>query len=137
VTITTVPLLVKEMRGVLPFLAPDFAPGGILANKEVYAFVPNHFTVGEGDTLQLTFYNPEDDIHSFVLPDLAIALPGQTVTHATYVAAHAGLFTFTCSIPSHLPMMWGQLEVLPRSVMAGMQGSGGGPPSAGATAPPR
>ncbi len=119
-TITTVPLLVREMQGVLPFLRPDFAPGGILDGKEVYAFVPDHLTAGEGDTLELTFYNPEDDVHSFVLGDFAVALPPQTVTHASYVAARPGIYTFKCSVPSHLPMMQGQLVVLPAAAMAGI-----------------
>jgi plastocyanin len=119
-TITTVPLLVKEMRAVLPFLGQAFGPGGILADKEVYAFVPNHLTVGEGDTLHFTFYNPEDDAHSFILPPLAVPLPGETITRATYVARSPGLLTFVCSVPKHLPMMQGQLVVLPGSVMAQM-----------------
>jgi hypothetical protein len=120
-TITTVPVLVKEMRGLLPFLGPDFAPGGILEGKEVYAFVPNHFTVGEGDTLRFTFYNPEDDLHSFVLPTLSVALPGQTLTRATYIASTPGILTFLCSVPAHLPMMQGELVVLPAPVMARME----------------
>ena len=119
-TITTVPLLVKEMRGLLPFLSSDFAPGGVLEGKEVYAFVPNHLTVGQGDTLRFTFYNPEDDLHSFVLPTLSVALPGQSLTHATYIATTPGIFTFLCSVPTHLPMMRGELVVLPGPVMAQM-----------------
>lgn len=119
ITVTTVPLLVKEQRAVFPFLAPDFASGGVLDGKEVYAFVPSTITVVEGDTIHFTFVNPEDDVHSFVLPDLAVALPGQRVTRATYVARHAGIFPFRCSVPTHLPMMWGQLVVLdPRAVGA-------------------
>jgi hypothetical protein len=62
VTITTVPLLVKELGRTYPFLAKDFAKGGVL--------------------------------------------------DATYVARRAGIFSFTCSIQSHLPSMWGQLIVL-------------------------
>ncbi|MGH9886582.1 MAG: hypothetical protein ACREBE_13690, partial [bacterium] len=34
VTITTVPLLVKEQQSVLPFLEKDFAKGGVLEGKE-------------------------------------------------------------------------------------------------------
>ncbi|MBX6331840.1 MAG: hypothetical protein IRY91_08335 [Gemmatimonadaceae bacterium] len=118
VTVTTVPLLVKEAVHLYPFLAPDFAPGGVLAGKEVYAFVPSTITVIEGDTIHFTFVNPEDDAHSFVLPDLALALPGQSITHATYVARHAGISPFLCSIAAHLPMMSGQLVVLPAASMA-------------------
>ncbi len=112
VTITTVPLLVKEQQTVLPFLASDFAPGGVLQGKEVYGFSPSTITVVQGDTIDFTFINPEDDDHSFVLPDLAVALKPQAVTHAHYVARHAGIYTFMCAVASHMPMMNGQLVVL-------------------------
>ena len=112
VTVTTVPLLVKEMQGVLPFLKRDFATGGVLEGKEVYAFSPSTITVVEGDTIHFTLINPEDDEHSFVLPDLAVPLPGQKTTTATYVAARPGIYDFTCSVPSHVPMMHGTLVVL-------------------------
>ncbi|HET8655238.1 MAG TPA: hypothetical protein VFL93_06965 [Longimicrobiaceae bacterium] len=118
-TVTTVPLLVKEEQGVLPFLKEDFAKGGVLEGKEVYAFSPSTFTVVEGDTIRFTLINPEDDVHSFVLPDLAVQMPGQTTTHATYVARRAGIFPILCAVPSHLPMMSGQLVVLPAAAMAG------------------
>src|SRR5512138_3700418 len=109
--VTTVPLLVKEERSVFPFLAPAFAKGGVLDGKEVYAFSPSTLTVVEGDTLHLTLINPEDDVHSFVLPDLVVALPGNKTTEATYVAKHAGIFPIVCAVQSHLPMMSGQLVV--------------------------
>jgi len=118
-TVTAVPLLVKEMTSLYPFLAEDFAPGGVLDGKEVYAFSPSMLTVVEGDTIHFTFVNPEDDEHSFVLPDFTVALPGKEVTHATYVAQRAGIYPFLCAIPSHLPMMWGQLVVLAPSAVAG------------------
>ena len=112
ITITTVPLLVKELGRTYPFLAKDFAKGGVLDGKEIYGFMPSSITVYAGDTLHITFVNPEDDAHSFILPDLTVGLPGQSVTHATYVARRAGIYAFSCSIPSHLPSMWGQLVVL-------------------------
>lgn len=114
ITITTVPLLVKEQSAVLPFLKEDFAKGGVLDGKEVYGFSPSSVTVVEGDTIHFTFINPEDDLHSFVLPDLAVSLPPQKVTTATYIAKRAGIFPFVCSVASHLPMMSGQLVVLSR-----------------------
>ena len=40
-TVTTVPLLVREQQGVFPFLKQDFAKGGLLEGKEVYAFSPS------------------------------------------------------------------------------------------------
>ncbi|HEY2377378.1 MAG TPA: cupredoxin domain-containing protein [Gemmatimonadaceae bacterium] len=112
ITITTVPLLVKEQQGVLPFLTRDFAKGGVLEGKEVYAFSPSNVVVVEGDTIHFTFINPEDDVHSFVLPDLTVPLSPQKSTSATYVAKRAGIYPFVCAIASHLPMMSGQLIVL-------------------------
>lgn len=120
ITITTVPLLVQEEQSMYPFLKPAFAKGGVLDGKEVYAFSPSSITVVEGDTLRLDIINPEDDAHSFVLPDFAVSLPGGTATQATYVAKHAGIFTIQCAVPSHLPMMAGQLIVLPALTMAGV-----------------
>ena len=117
VTITAVPLLTKEMTGIYPFLRQDFAAGGILDGKEVYAFLPSTVTVVEGDTVQFTFINPEDDEHQFTMADLSITLPGQKTTTATYVARHAGVYRFVCDIPAHLPMMWGQLVVLAPSAI--------------------
>lgn len=119
ITVTTVPLLVKEQQTVLPFLKEDFAKGGILDGKEVYAFSPSTITVVEGDTVRFTLINPEDDDHSFVLPDFAVALPPQTSTDTTYVARRAGIFPFVCAVQSHLPMMSGQLVVLSAAAMTG------------------
>src|SRR3954463_9401567 len=112
IVITTVPLLTKELAATYPFLGKDFAKGGILDGKEVYEFMPNTITVGEGDTLQLTFVNPEDDAHSFVMRGLSVSIPAQTISHATYVARDAGIFAFVCPVPTPLPMMRGQLVVL-------------------------
>lgn len=118
VTMTTVPFLTREMQAIYPFLTEDFTPGGVLAGKEIYGFVPSSVTVLEGDTIRFRFINPEDDVHSFVLlPDLSVALPGQSEVSATYVARRAGLYPFTCSVPSHLPAMWGQLVVLTPSAV--------------------
>jgi len=112
ITITTVPLLVKEQRSLFPFLGPAFAKGGVLEGKEVYAFSPSTVTVMEGDTIHFHFINPEDDVHSFVLPDFVVPLPGNRIVDTTYVARRAGIYPFVCSIASHLPMMSGQLVVL-------------------------
>ncbi|HXC26025.1 MAG TPA: hypothetical protein VNU46_08925 [Gemmatimonadaceae bacterium] len=120
ITITTVPLLVKEEQGVLPFLKTDFAKGGVLEGKEVYAFSPSTVTVVEGDTIHFTLINPEDDVHSFVLPDFAVSLPGQKTTTATYVAKRAGIYPIVYAIPAHQPMMSGQLVVLASSSVAGV-----------------
>jgi plastocyanin len=120
-----VPLLTREMRRVYPFLSEDFAPTGVLAGKEVYAFLPSTIVVVEGDTVAFDFLNPEDDVHSFVLPDLVVPLPPESRTSATYVARKAGIYDFTCSVASHLPSMWGQLIVLsPAAVAPGAEPSG-------------
>ena len=77
ITVTTVPLLVREQQSVFPFLAKDFGKGGVLEGKEVYAFSPSTVAVVEGDTIHFTLINPEDDDHSFMLPDLVVPLPPQ------------------------------------------------------------
>jgi plastocyanin len=89
----------------------------VLDGKEVYGFSPSTVTVVEGDTVHFTFINPEDDVHSFVLPDLVVPLPPQKTTTATYIAKRAGIFPFVCSVISHLPMMSGQLVVLSNKSM--------------------
>jgi plastocyanin len=119
VTVTAVPLLSKELRATYPFLEKDFAPGGVLAGKEVYAFVPSTITAIEGDTLRLHLVNPEDDAHTFVLPGLSVSIASQGVTDTVYVARRAGIYPFVCSLPAHLPYMWGQLVVLPAAGMGG------------------
>jgi uncharacterized cupredoxin-like copper-binding protein len=48
------------------------------------------------------------------MEDLSVAIPGESETHATYVASKAGVYDFVCAIPAHLPMMRGQLVVLHR-----------------------
>ena len=106
------PLLTKELGSTYPFLSADFAKGGVLEGKEIYAFVPGNVTVYEGDTIHFTLVNPEDDVHSFVLADLTVQMPPQAIVHATYIASRAGVFDFVCDIPSHKPMMYGQLVVL-------------------------
>lgn len=112
ITITTVPLLVKELAKTYPFLAKDFAKGGVLDGKEVYAFSPSTITAMVGDTLRLHFINPEDDEHGFALHDLLVKLPPQSTVDTTYVARAAGVFPFSCTIPAHTPMMRGELVVL-------------------------
>ena len=61
-------LTIEHPEAVMDFLTKAFD------GKEVYGFSPNTVTVVEGDTIHFTFINPEDDVHSFVLPDLGILL---------------------------------------------------------------
>ena len=119
VTVTTVPLLVRESQRVFPFLKESFAPGGVLAGKEVYAFVPSTITVIAGDTVAFTFVNPEDDLHNFLLGtgDLNVALPGERITRTTWVATEPGIVPFACTVPGHAPMMAGEVVVLAPSAL--------------------
>lgn len=114
-TLITVPLLVRESTNTYAFLKQDFASGGVLAGKEVYAFSPDQITVYQGDTVQITFVNPENDPHTFTLPafNVSLALTPQAVTKGHFLASKVGVFTFLCTIPSHMPFMSGQLTVLP------------------------
>ena len=132
VTVTTVPLLVKEQSSLYPFLKPAFAKGGVLDGKEVYAFVPSTIVAVAGDTLHLTIVNPEDDAHSFVLADFAVSLPGGVTTTATYVTKAAGIYPFQCAVPGHLPMMSGELVVLAPAAVAGTGGTAASLPAYGA-----
>jgi hypothetical protein len=131
-TVTTVPLLVREAGTVYPFLEDAFAPGGVLDGKEVYGFSPNTLVVVEGDTVELNLINPEDDEHAFLLPDCTaedigsfvppdcgVDLPPQQAVHASYVARRAGIYPFFCKVTKHLPMMWGQLVVLAPGAVRG------------------
>jgi plastocyanin len=121
VTVTTVPLLVKEMQATLPFLKQDFAKGGVLDGQEVYGFYPSTLTMYTGDTLVITFVNPEDDEHSFALPpNLYVKIPGQTATTtATFVAKEPGIFTARCAIPAHSRSMVATVVVLSPSTVGG------------------
>jgi len=116
VTVTTVPLLVKEQQSIFPFLRSDFAKGGLLEGMEVYGFSPSTIVSYAGDTLQFTFVNPEDDPHTFVIdaPEarLAVAIQPQHVANATLVTRTPGIFIFRCTYPNHSRSMWGQLVVL-------------------------
>jgi len=131
ITVTTVPLLVREAKGLYPFLGVDFAPGGVLDGKEVYAFVPGTLVVVAGDTVKFTLINPEDDEHAFLLPgcteedvgsfvppDCGVDLPPQQIIHATYVARRTGVYPIICKVTKHLPMMSGQLVILSPAAVA-------------------
>ena len=115
-TVTTVPLLVREQERTFPFLRQDFAKQGVLDGMEVYGYSPSTLVAQVGDTLQLTFVNPEDDAHTFVIDSsdlpFAVGLPPQKVTTATLIARRAGVFTFHCTYPAHQRSMRGELVVL-------------------------
>jgi hypothetical protein len=80
----------------------------------------SHWTLrGVARWVDFTFVNPEDDEHNFVLPGLVVELPGKSVTRADWRAERAGIFTFVCTVPAHMPEMYGQLVVLPAGFGAG------------------
>lgn len=115
-TITTVPLLVHEQARTFPFLARDFAHGGMLDGKEVYGYTPSTLVVYVGDTLRIAIANPEDDAHTFVIDDsverTGVAVAPQTTTTVTIIARAPGIYAFRCTVPAHQPFMVGQLIVL-------------------------
>jgi len=116
-TVTAVPFLVHEMKGMLQYLNEDFSSNGILNGKEVYGFYPSHLVVYEGDTVNLTLVNPEDDEHTFTIRELEInyIMKGKSLGKISFVASKAGTFSYACEEEEHMPYMWGQLVVLPRS----------------------
>lgn len=113
-TVTTVPLLVHELQGVEPYLKKDFAKGGLLQDKEVFAFVPGTLVVYQGDTVRLNLINPADDDHIIAIPGLAgsVTLKGLSKTTVTFPARQAGLYAIQCLTEEHLPFMHGQIVVL-------------------------
>jgi plastocyanin len=113
--IVMVPVLTHEFAGFLDYLTPDFATGGMLAGKEVFAFLPNHLAAYAGDTLEFTCYNPADDRHTLTFPDLnqSADVPGGTSGTLTLTDLAPGIYRFHCTVAEHEPFMWGQLVVLP------------------------
>ncbi len=112
-TVTAVPLLTHEMADANDYLNADFAAGGVLDGKEVYGFYPSTLVVNTGDTVNLTLVNPEDDDHTFTIPELGINIDmkAQTSTSTSFQANKAGIYTFVCAETEHSPFMWGQLIV--------------------------
>ncbi len=115
--VTAVPLLVHEQTGVFDYLKTDFAKGGLLQGTEVWAFSPSTLTVYQGDTVHVTVVNPGDDPHTFTISEVNFSMKvrGQSQREGSFVVPSAGLYKFFCSIPEHMPYMWGNLVVLPDS----------------------
>lgn len=116
--ITTMPIAVHEMQDSMDYLKKDFAPGGLLDGKEVYGFYPSTLVVYQGDTVDLSLVNPQDDSHTFTITDLGInvEMKGQSTTKTSFVASKPGIYTFVCAEAEHMPYMWGQLVVLPNDL---------------------
>jgi plastocyanin len=115
VPLVMVPVLTHEFAGFLGYLGKDFAAGGLLAGKEVFAFSPSHLAAYAGDTLAITCYNPADDPHTLTFPDLqqSVDVPGGQAGRLTLPDLRPGIYRFHCTVAEHEPFMWGQLVVLP------------------------
>ena len=114
--VTMVPLLVQEMQGTLPFLSQEFATGGPLDGKEVFAFYPSTLVVYEGDAVQIALTNASADGHTFTAPDVGVnvSIQERSSAAASFVATKPGVFTFVCSVPEHTPYMRGEIVILSR-----------------------
>jgi nitrous oxide reductase len=81
------------------------------------SFSVHTLVVNKGDKVTVHFYNVDDvktERHSFTIGDpykVDIDLGFGQNGNATFTADHTGLFTFYCRY--HLPVMTGQLLVLP------------------------
>jgi plastocyanin len=115
VTISMVPLLVHEQTSQLPYLSQAFANGGVLYQKEVYAFMPPTTVCYAGDTLNVTVVNPANDPHTFTVTELgqSIKVDGASTGSIILPNLAAGIYTVMCAEPEHMPFMWGQIVVLP------------------------
>lgn len=81
------------------------------------SFSMNTMVVKKGDKVNVNFYNVDDvqtEKHSFTIDDpyaVNIDLAFSQNGNATFTADQEGIFTFYCAY--HLPVMSGQLEVVP------------------------
>ena len=83
------------------------------------SFSMNSIVVNKGDKVNVNFYNVDDvktEKHSFTIDDpykVDIDLAFGEEGNATFTADQSGVFTFYCAY--HLPVMKGQLVVLPEA----------------------
>jgi plastocyanin len=112
---TIVPFWVHEETGTFDYLNQDFSKKGILKDKEVWGFNPSSITVYQGDTVDITLYNPSSDPHTFTVMELGVNVPiqAEATAQVTFVASKIGTFHYMCAVGEHDPFMWGQLVVLP------------------------
>lgn len=81
------------------------------------AFSMNTIVVNKNDEVNVNFYNVDDvqtEIHSFTIDypyEVDIDLAFDQNGNATFMANQTGVFTYYCKY--HLPVMTGQLVVLP------------------------
>jgi plastocyanin len=114
---TIVPYWVHEETGVFDYLKGDFSKKGILNGKEVWGFNPSSLTVYQGDTVDITLYNPSSDPHTWTLDGMDVNVPidAQATANIHFTASKVGIFQFNCEVGEHFPFMTGQLTVLPAS----------------------
>jgi len=115
---TIVPYWVHEETGVFDYLNTDFSKKGILHDKEVWGFNPSAITVYQGDTVDISLYNPSSDPHTWSISGLDVNVPVDATAKADvrFVAGKVGVFQFNCEVGEHFPFMTGELTVLPASV---------------------
>lgn len=113
--ISMVPVLTHEFSSFLPYLAADFAKGGMLAGKEIFAFLPAHVSAYAGDSVDFQIYNPADDAHTLTVIELqqSVDALGHHTATLSLQNLKQGIYTLACLEPEHEPFMWGQLTVLP------------------------
>ena len=112
--ISMVPVLSKEFAAFLPYLKEDFAAGGELSGKQVYAFLPAVVSAYAGDTITFEIYNPADHAHTmtFISLQKTVDVPGPGKATLTLPALAPGIYDFACLEPEHEPFMTGQLTIL-------------------------
>lgn len=115
ITISMVPLLVHEQSSLLPYLSQAFANGGVLYQKEIYAFMPPTTVCYAGDTLNISIINPANDPHTFTVMETSqsVRVDGASTGAIVLKNLPAGIYTVMCAEPEHMPYMWGQIVVLP------------------------
>ncbi|TMH96544.1 hypothetical protein E6H37_02590 [Candidatus Bathyarchaeota archaeon] len=81
-----------------------------------YVYSSNLIVVNKGDTVNIHFYNPTDQHHSFTIGapyanDVVVAAESSTIQNAniTITTSQAGSFTFNCKF--HPPQMTGTILV--------------------------
>jgi len=120
-TVVTVPTLTNEQAETIPSYAPVVKHFG-----EVYTYYPDVLVVYQGDTVNLSVRNLQpDDPHTFTMSapydKINLTIGPNAEQKVSFKATDVGTFEFYCTIPGHLPYMYGELVVLPDSMGGGYQ----------------
>lgn len=120
-TVVTVPTLTHESAEAMPSYAPVVKHFG-----EIFTFFPDVLVVYQGDTVNVTIKNLQiDDPHTFTMSapydNVNVAIGPNSTQKVSFKATDVGTFEFYCTVPGHLPYMYGELVVLPDSMGGGYQ----------------